>query len=126
MIYRDSKTGRFAKKSTWQRSKSKGGTRYKRERPKVRRKEPKPKPPKPEELREWIVSFSYKRVVKRSLDIVVTAPSEERALEKAEGFAGRNSKARSAVESDKIKISAKKGRKIGHHHPTQWRADTRV
>lgn len=30
-IYRDSETGRFAKRSTWNRSKAQGGTRYKRE-----------------------------------------------------------------------------------------------
>lgn len=31
-VYRDSKTGRFVSKSTWNRSKSHGGSRYKRQR----------------------------------------------------------------------------------------------
>jgi hypothetical protein len=30
VIYRDTRTGRFASKATWTRSKAKGGTRYKR------------------------------------------------------------------------------------------------
>lgn len=33
MRYRDSKTGRFVKRSTWKRSKAQEGTRYKRENP---------------------------------------------------------------------------------------------
>jgi hypothetical protein len=31
-VYRDTKTGRFASKSTWKRSKAQGGDRYKRQR----------------------------------------------------------------------------------------------
>lgn len=32
IVYRDSKTGRFAKRATWERSKAQGGTRYVRKR----------------------------------------------------------------------------------------------
>lgn len=34
MKYRDTKTGRYVNKTTWRRSRSHGGTRYKRVRPK--------------------------------------------------------------------------------------------
>lgn len=49
MIYRDKKTGRFAAKSTWQRSKAHGGTRFVRQKPPPSRfKAPTPsKPAKP-------------------------------------------------------------------------------
>lgn len=39
IIYRDTKTGKFSKKSTWQRSKARGGTRYKRQNVQVRERE---------------------------------------------------------------------------------------
>lgn len=37
VTYRDKKTGRFVSRSTWKRSKSRGGTRYVRQRTKVQR-----------------------------------------------------------------------------------------
>ena len=37
VIYRDKKSGRFVAESTWKRSRARGGTRYVRQRPKVRR-----------------------------------------------------------------------------------------
>jgi len=36
VIYRDKKSGRFVSESTWKRSKAQGGTRYVRQRPKIR------------------------------------------------------------------------------------------
>lgn len=57
-IYRDTRNGQFAKKSSWQRSKAHGGTRFKRERIKAA-------PPSPlaerfeDEWEEWAITFSY-------------------------------------------------------------------
>lgn len=62
-VYRDSKTGRFSSKATWKRSKSHGGSRYKRER--INRKEkittePPSSPIPPEdEWEEWAITFKY-------------------------------------------------------------------
>lgn len=50
MRYRDRKTGRWVKKSTWKRSKAHGGTRYKRERVKVLKQKRGLKRPLPETL----------------------------------------------------------------------------
>jgi len=52
VIYRDKKTGRFVKKATWKRSKTKGGKRFKRERLKPKRKFVPPPPVPPEEFEE--------------------------------------------------------------------------
>lgn len=44
MHYRDTRTGRFVSAATWKRSRSHGGTRYKRVSPrKARRRTPQPK-----------------------------------------------------------------------------------
>lgn len=91
-IYRDSKTGRFVKKSTWTRSLSHGGDRYKRERT-ISRKHKKPDRlpvrPTPEAeppaVFEWIVSFSYNRS-RRSFDVIVTAATRADALSTAKEF----------------------------------------
>lgn len=66
-IYRDRQTGKFAKKSTWKRSKSHGGNRYKRERVKRKKRErgiEPPQPPQPpvppeDEWEEWAITFKY-------------------------------------------------------------------
>lgn len=44
LIYRDRKTGRFVRKSTWTRSKAQGGTRYVRQKVERRRVAPSPVP----------------------------------------------------------------------------------
>lgn len=60
-VFRDSKTGRFVRKSTWKKSKKQGGKRYKRE-------------AIGEALREWFVSLNYnKKTRKRALDFFVVA-----------------------------------------------------
>lgn len=79
--YRDRKTGRFAKKSTWKRSKAHGGKRYKREKIKRKRKRIPPPPP----IYEWIVTFTYLESG-RTFDVIVTAASEEEALDVASRF----------------------------------------
>ena len=62
-VYRDSENGKFAKKSTWQRSKSQGGTRYKRQHVKAPSPPAKPEPPiiadDFDEWEEWAITFSY-------------------------------------------------------------------
>lgn len=77
-IYRDKKTGWFAKKSKWEKSHGKDG-QYKRE---IIEYPPPPLPPIPGKLREWLVTremTSKKR--KRVLDFYVVATNRERALE---------------------------------------------
>jgi hypothetical protein len=130
MRYRDSKTGRLVSKSTWKRSKAQGGGRYKRERPITkRRKKPTPTPPVPTPITgifEWLITFSYKTRVK-SLDIIATASDADEAEDKALAFIARDRKAKQILDSlDKFKVSAKRGRKVGHHHPTQWRSQSRA
>ena len=75
LFYRDTRTGRFVKKATWKRSRSRGGTRYKRTaetagvkkrrvtrritKPGIRRKQ-KPRPAKPVgRIIDWLVFFEY-------------------------------------------------------------------
>ena len=101
-IYRDSKTGHFAKKSTWQRSRAQGGDRYKRERIKIGKKKP-PKPPLPPpepegEVHEYIISFSYDKTG-RQFDIIVTARSEEEAREVSKGFLKSDTRGRNISRS---------------------------
>lgn len=89
-IYRDSKTGRFVKKSTWTRSRGRGGTRFKRESirqtsPPVRLPEKATPPAARPSVFEWIVSFSYRRS-NRSFDVIVTAASRTDALSTAKEF----------------------------------------
>lgn len=79
-VYRDSKTGRFVKRSTWKRSKAKGGKRYKRERVKApKRKPPIPPPPPPpkKQFREYQVTLnlmSPKSDTQPTVDFIVVAP----------------------------------------------------
>lgn len=127
MIYRDSKTGRLVSKATWKRSKSRGGKRYKRERPKQRRKTPTPKPPPPKPaIFEWLVTFSYRQRIK-SLDVIVTARDENQAIEKALKFLYRDGKA--AHLADKFTsvngTRLHRGREIEHHNPTEWRSKSK-
>lgn len=80
--YRDTKTGRFVSKSTWTRSRSAGGVRYKRERINVpkRRKLAPPAPPAPPPFAkiDWLVTITVpgKRDVypKKVRDFIVPAP----------------------------------------------------
>lgn len=61
-VYRDGNTGRFVAKSTWKRSKSHGGSRYKREtiqHKKEREITPPPQPPDEGEWEEWAITFRY-------------------------------------------------------------------
>jgi hypothetical protein len=80
-IYRDRKTGRFSSKSTWKRSKAKGGDRYVRQRVKVKvkaKKRPPLPPPEEREIYEWIVAFTYEDSGK-TFDVIVTARDSEEA-----------------------------------------------
>jgi hypothetical protein len=81
-IYRDTLTGRFAKKAAWKRSKARGGKRYKRE--KVKRKKRLPPPPRGGPVWEWIVTFTYRSG--RTFDVIVTARTEQEAYKVAEQF----------------------------------------
>jgi hypothetical protein len=93
VIYRDRKTGRWVKESTWRRSKAHGGTRYRREfiRPPKPPKKPPRKPmeaappPLPEPVFEWVVAFTYLETG-RSFDVIVTARDEQRAYRFAKEF----------------------------------------
>lgn len=103
-IYRDSVTGRFAKKSTWQRSKSQGGERYKRE--KIRHRKivapppvpPPPPPTPPTQVFEWVVTFSYDKTG-RSFDVVVTAYEETQAFSVASQFLRSDARGRNITRS---------------------------
>jgi hypothetical protein len=89
--YRDSKTGRFTSKKTYNHSKAHGGQRYKPERiKKVQLRRPATRPAFQEQKRpaipsvfEWIVSFSYSSSG-RSFDVIVTAktPTEAKSVAK--------------------------------------------
>ena len=88
-IYRDSKTGRFASRATWKRSRARGGTRYKRTRIKIARGRagrPLPKPPRlvpsklPTRPQEWLTSFTYEASGK-SVDYISVALDEETAFD---------------------------------------------
>lgn len=76
--------GRFTTKAKWKRGKKRGDKRYKREPVKKRKKKP-PPPPPPPIVSEWLVTFSYEKTG-RSLDVIVTARSEEEALRVAKQF----------------------------------------
>ena len=83
-IYRDRNTGRFAKKTTWKRSKAHDGTRYKRKR--IKKKLPPPVPPLPppkEIVYEWLVVFTYQESG-RTFDIISTATNNEEAQDVAQ------------------------------------------
>jgi hypothetical protein len=96
-IYRDTKTGRFASKKTWKRSKAKGGTRYKRG--KIRKKEPGVViPPGEPEVHEWVISFSYNKSG-RSFDVIVTAKTEEEAMFVAKEFLKDDKKAKNITRA---------------------------
>ena len=91
-IYRDTKTGRFASKTSFKRSRSRGGDRYKRERISERKpKKPVHFPVQPPrsaaelEVHEYVVSFSYNKSG-RSFDLVVTATSEKQARSVAKEY----------------------------------------
>lgn len=85
-VYRDKKTGKFASKSAWKRSKAKGGTRYVRQQVK-HKKAPRPSPVEAPSrpVFEWIVSFTYE-ASGRSFDVIVTARDEGEAYRVARGF----------------------------------------
>jgi hypothetical protein len=96
VAYRDLRTGRFAKKSSWKRSRSRGGTRFKRvaiaER-KRQRYERGPRPAKPTaQIIDWLVSFEYASKKRRrgfEADVIVPALSstpESRILKMAKEF----------------------------------------
>ncbi|SRR6266852_7560356 len=76
-VYRDRQTGRFVKRSKWEKNHGPGG-RYKRE--KIKHFPP-PLPPPIGRLREWLVTRTYDGKRKRVLDLYVVATSRERALE---------------------------------------------
>lgn len=90
LVYRDKETGRFVRKSTWNRSRGHGGTRYTRtsiviKRKRLYKKVKRPQrppvkrvPPAELPVREWIMSLSYKKSG-RSFDVIVTARDETEA-----------------------------------------------
>jgi hypothetical protein len=93
-VYRDSKTGRFVKRSTWKRSRAHGGNRYRRTSFKVRTGPKLKRPSSLQEgavrptalpfrrrLKEWLVTREYEGKRKRVLDLYVVAATKERALE---------------------------------------------
>ena len=95
IVYRDSKTGRFARKSQWKRNRK----RYKRERIKKRKRVAPPPPPPPrEEVHEFLVSFTYDKSG-RSFDVIVTATSEEEARAVAKGFLASDSKGQNITQA---------------------------
>lgn len=73
-VFRDTKTGRFVKKSAWKGGKRRGSKRYKRERI-----------IKGKVTREWVVKFRYDKTG-RSFDVIVTALTEQEALATAIDF----------------------------------------
>lgn len=95
-IYRDTSNGKFAKKSTWKRSKSQGGKRYKRQ--KVKRKKEPPPPPPTGDVFEWIIGYSYKKSG-RSFDVIVTARDEAEAYNIASEFLENDSAGRRIVRA---------------------------
>lgn len=92
-IYRDRLTGRFAKRSSWTRSKAKGGKRYVRQSLTVKKKPkaPPPRPPKPPEvIYEWVVTIQPSAKSERSFDVIVTASDETEAYTVARKFLARD------------------------------------
>jgi hypothetical protein len=104
-VYRDSKTGKFVKKSTWRRSRARGGDRYKRERITARKPKkperlpiPEPRPAAEPEVFEYVVAFSYDKSG-RSFDIIVTARSEEEARANARIFLRTDAKGKNIARA---------------------------
>lgn len=88
-IYRDRKTGKFVKRSTWKRSRAQGGIRYRRQRIGPVQREGKPAKVEPDirrplvtttALSEWFVSLSYSGPRARTLDFFVLAKNRQRVL----------------------------------------------
>lgn len=79
-IYRDRLTGRFAKKSSWKRSKAQGGKRYVRQ----------TLTPRPSEVYEWVVTIQPSARSERSFDVIVTASDETEAYTVAHEFLARD------------------------------------
>lgn len=107
IIYRDTRTGKFASRSTWRRSRAHGGSRFVRKRivskvPKVQRKPSTRKlparPAAPPELREWLVTFTYEKTG-RSFDLVVTAKDEAGAFIFAKNFIAQDADAKRIAEA---------------------------
>lgn len=102
-IYRDSKTGRFTSKSTWNRSKGHGGSRYVRSLIVIKGKRPRRPPVErvplaPLPVFEWIVSFTYDKSG-RSFDVIVTARDETEAESVAKEFLRRDPDAQRIARS---------------------------
>jgi len=95
-IYRDTLNGKFAKKSTWKRSKGQGGNRYKRQR--VKRKKEEEPPPPIGDVFEWIVGFEYGKTG-RSFDVITTARNETEAYEVAKEFLSDQEQGRRIVRA---------------------------
>ena len=124
-VYRDTKTGRFVSKRSWQRSES---GRFKRQlvrrpaaqkkpaRPAARAPLPPPRPPTPT-VWEWIVSFSYSRSG-RSMDVIVTASSVSEARTVAKDFL------RTDIDGSRIARSGFRGwsATVAKGQPTQLEA----
>lgn len=87
-IYRDKLTGRFAKRSSWTRSKAKGGKRYVRQTLTVKKKHkaPPPRKRKPSDVYEWVVAIQPSAKSERTFDVIVTASEETQALTVAREF----------------------------------------
>lgn len=90
-IYRDKRTGRFAKKSAWKISRTRGANNYVRQQVITRKTKPSP-PPRvqapPTAVYEWIVGFTYNSG--RSFDVIVTATDETEAFQVAREFLAKD------------------------------------
>jgi hypothetical protein len=90
-IYRDSKTGRFAKRSTWQRSKGHGGTRYKQETVTIPVKRRHIPPVLALPLRTFFVTFKYVNARgTRSFDFFTRAKNAKDAEKYVRSFVNTN------------------------------------
>jgi hypothetical protein len=96
-VYRDTKTGRFASKKTWERSKS---GRYKRQTVKIKKEKEIPVPVEvEEEVHEWVISFSYDKNG-RNFDMIVTARNGEEAYRVAKIFLEHDKKGKSIYRAN--------------------------
>jgi hypothetical protein len=127
--YRDTRSGRFVKRSTWKRSRAQGGKRYEREtvriHPRLRGRKTKPAPP-PQvgaPTYEWIVTWQPSQSNERSFDIIVTARNDDEARERALEFIASDKNARKSLTSGSI-VRVARGRESASHE-SQYRSKSK-
>lgn len=123
IIYRDKKTGRFASKSTWKRSRTHGGTRFKREPLRVvkrsravaaARVKVRVRPAPLLGLFEWLVTWKYETTGK-AVDFIATAYNKGDALQFVERFMRRTEAGRTMLASrDLWRVTVAKGEVSTH------------